>query len=280
MCRKVILFGIAILLQPVAAWAGSDVIIGTNASSTQLVSMAQIDHTGWDQLLRKYCDEQGFVNYQAWHRSGQDRQLLQNYLAHLSTANPNQSAPPAAKMAFWINAYNAVTIHGILREYPTTSIRNHTAKVFGYNIWDDLLLPVGSQNFSLNQMEHEVLRKMGDPRVHFAIVCASIGCPPLLNAAYSPQTLDAQLTANAQRFFADREKFRYDAAQRKIELSPIIKWFAEDFGANQTAQLQAIAPFLPDQTSKTLAASGQASVGYLDYDWNLNDQATRVARQR
>jgi len=280
MCRRTIFFGIAILLQPVAAWAGSDVIIGRNAPSAQLVSMAEIDHSGWDQLLRKYCDEQGFVNYQAWHRSGQDRQLLQNYLTHLSTADPNRPAAPAAKMAFWINAYNAVTIHGILREYPTTSIRNHTAKVFGYNIWDDLLLPVGNQKFSLNQMEHEVLRKMGDPRVHFAIVCASIGCPPLLNAAYSPQTLDAQLTANAKRFFANREKFRANAAQRRIELSPIIKWFAEDFGANQAAQLRTIAPFLPDESAKTLATSGQASVGYLDYDWNLNDQATRVARQR
>ena len=116
---------------------------------------------------------------------------------------------------------------------------------------------------------------MGDPRVHFAIVCASIGCPPLLNGAYLPQQLDNQLTANARRFFSDPKKFRHDASRRSIELSPIIKWFAEDFGADRAAQLRTIAPFLPDQSAQALAASGWASVSYLDYDWGLNDQTTQ-----
>jgi hypothetical protein len=129
-------------------------------------------------------------------------------------------------------------------------------------------------------MEHDVLRKMGEPRIHFAIVCASIGCPPLLNEAYTKETLDSQLTENAKRFFADRQNFRYDTAQRQIELSSILKWFGEDFGDTQAAQLRAIAAYLPDPTAQSLANSGQASVSYLSYDWNLNDQATRVARGR
>ncbi len=256
-------------------WAGSDVVIGSSVPADRRVSFDQIDHAEWDALLRKYCDAKGMVDYVAWHRTGPDRQRLETYLARLSAADPKRTAAGAAKMAFWINAYNAVTIHGILREYPTTSIRNHTAKIFGYNIWDDLLLPVGDRTYSLNQMEHDVLRKMGDPRIHFAIVCASIGCPPLLNGAYLPQELDKQLTTNAKRFFADREKFRYDAAKKTMQLSPILKWFAEDFGADRAAQLRTIGPFLPDQSARALAASGEASVSYLDYDWSLNDQATR-----
>lgn len=277
MQRTFFSFGLAlaISLQSGIAWAGSDVVIGRAAPAGQRVSIDQIDHSDWDALLQKYCDAKGMVDYAVWLRTGADRQRLEKYLAQLSTADPKRSAEGAAKMAFWINAYNAVTIHGILREYPTTSIRNHTAKVFGYNIWDDLVLPVGDGAYSLNQMEHEVLRNMGDPRIHFAIVCASIGCPPLLNSAYLPQQLDKQLTANAQRFFADQTKFRYDSSSRTMQLSPILKWFSDDFGPNQAAQLRTLVPFLPDQSAQTLATSGQASVSYLDYDWGLNDQATQ-----
>ena len=129
--------------------------------------------------------------------------MLAEYLRHLSQASRSQQASPQARMAYWINAYNALTIHGILREYPTSSIRNHTAKVFGYNIWDDLLLPVGDSHFSLNQIEHEVLRKMAEPRIHFAIVCASNGCPPLSNRAYWASQLEQQLAEGCRRFFAD-----------------------------------------------------------------------------
>lgn len=256
-------------------WAGSEVVLGQQAPADQQVSIDKVDHAVWDALLHKYCDANGMVNYSAWQKSQQDQQALDQYLAHLSHADPNLPATHDAKLAFWINAYNAVTIRGILREYPTTSIRNHTAKLFGYNIWDDLLLPVDNRTYSLRQIEDDVLRKMGDPRIHFAIVCASIGCPPLLDEAYTAKTLDAQLTANAKRFFADPKKFRYNAAQRRIEVSPILKWFAEDFGVDQAAQLRTIVPFLPDQAARALALSGQANLSYLDYDWKLNDQARK-----
>jgi len=256
-------------------WAGGAATVGISVPAAQQVSLDQIDHAAWDLLLGKYCDSRGYVNYQAWHQSKQDRQSLDHYLSHLSRGNPLRPAASTAKLAFWINAYNGVTIQGILREYPTTSIRNHTAKLFGYNIWDDLLLHVGNRTYSLNQMEHEVLRKMNEPRIHFAIVCASIGCPPLLNEAYSAENLESQLTSNTKRFFADREKFRYDVAKQRVEVSPILKWFAEDFGANRAAQLRTIAPYLPDQAAQTLASSGQATVSYLSYDWKLNDQSQK-----
>ncbi len=255
--------------------AGQKVTVGSAWPANQRISPDEVDHAAWDRLLDKYVDEEGYVDYRAWHKSRADRQALTGYLAGLSRAHPRRKASREAKLAFWINAYNAVTIEGILREYPTDSIRNHTARFVGYNIWKDLLLIVGSEQFSLEQMEHEILRKMGEPRIHFAIVCASIGCPRLLNEAYTAKKLDEQLTSNARHFFADPGKFQADGGNRRIRVSPILDWFAQDFGASQAEQLKAIAAYLPDERARQLANSGQARVQFLDYDWSLNDQARR-----
>lgn len=151
--------------------------LGRTWKNQDQISIENINHDDYDALLKKYVNQEGRVNYQAWKASRKDRQQLLNYLAHLSQANPTLRASKEARLAYWINAYNAVTIEGIMQVYPTTSIRNHTAKIFGYNIWKDLYLVVGKDRYSLEQIEHEVLRKMNEPRIHFAIVCASIGCP-------------------------------------------------------------------------------------------------------
>lgn len=254
--------------------AGPTVTVGANVAAAQRVAVEKMDHSAWDALLQKYVDERGFVDYSAWKASASDQQALDGYLRHLSSASLGGKTSREARLAFWINAYNAVTVKGILREYPTTSIRNHTAKLFGYNIWKDLVLPVDGRNYSLEQIEHEVLRKMSEPRIHFAIVCASIGCPRLLNRAYTASELDEQLSANAKAFFADKSKFTYDARRRTIQVSPILEWFATDFGATAADQMRTIAPYLPDDAAKKLAQSGAASVSYLDYDWNLNDRKT------
>lgn len=260
--------------------AGNKVTLGKQFPSGKRVSFDGVSHTAWDKLLHRYVDQRGMVDYTGWKASSADRQGLQTYLQSLSQADPVKPASREAKLAFWINAYNAVTVEGILQEYPTTSIRNHTAKVIGYNIWDDLLLVVGDGSYSLNQMEHEILRKMGEPRIHFAIVCASVGCPPLRNEAYSADRIDEQLTDNAKDFFADPAKFHADPSAREISVSPILKWFADDFGADQAAQMHTIAAYLPDKASQQLARSGQASVRYLDYDWGLNDQAKHPSTAR
>ena len=174
-------------------------------------------------------------------------------------------------MAYWINAYNAVTVEGILREYPTSSIKNHTGLV-GYNIWDDLLLRVGDESRSLNAIEHEILRKLGEPRIHFAIVCASIGCPRLLNEAFLAERLDEQLSENARHFFAQSRNFRIDDAANTVYLSSILSWFGGDFGSSQAEQLAWVAPYFADDAAREAAAAEGVTVKYLDYDWNLNEQ--------
>lgn len=281
--RFMSLAALAVLLAALASslsLAGNQVTLGKQFPAGKRVSFDRVDHAAWDKLLHQYVDQQGMVDYRGWKASSADRQTLQQYLASLSQADPAKPASRQAKLAFWINAYNAVTIEGILREYPTTSIRNHTAKVVGYNIWDDLQLVVGDGSYSLNQMEHEILRKMGEPRIHFAIVCASVGCPPLRDEAYISERIDEQLIDNAKRFFANPGKFHAEPATREISVSPILKWFADDFGADQAAQMRTIAAYLPDKASQQLARSGQASVRYLDYDWGLNDQAKHPSTAR
>ncbi|MBI3838733.1 MAG: DUF547 domain-containing protein [Planctomycetia bacterium] len=263
------------------SFAGTKVTVGRAVPANEQVSMDQVSHAPWNSLLGRYVDDAGFVNYTAWKASVSDAKLLDQYLDALSLASTTARSTREAQLAFWINAYNAVTVKGILREYPTTSIRNHTAKLVGYNIWEDLLLVVGGKTFSLSQIEHKVLRPMGDPRIHFAIVCASRGCPRLLNEAYASATLEDQLSRNAQDFFAKTANFQYDSRGRTIKVSAIMEWFAKDFGEDTTQQLKRIERFLPDQAAKNLVASGTARVSYLDYDWSLNDQATqRTARGR
>ncbi|MBC8356747.1 MAG: DUF547 domain-containing protein [Planctomycetes bacterium] len=262
------------------ATAGAKVTVGRNVAASERISIDQIDHSHWNVLLKKYVDQAGNVNYTAWKHSRQDEQQLDAYLAQLSHADSRKRASREAILAFWINAYNAVTIKGILREYPTTSIRNHTARVFGYNIWKDLLLVVGGEAYYLEQIEHEILRKMNEPRIHFAIVCASTSCPKLRNEAYLGQTLDEQLADNARDFFAKSGNFRYDPSSRRFHVSSILSWFAEDFGKDQAAQLRAIAPHLPTPATQQAARTNAVRISYLDYDWGLNDQATvRSARR-
>ncbi len=248
----------------------ADVLVGANVAAARQIPLDQIDHSVWDGLLKKYVDSKGMVDYKAWKVNSGDSQALDQYLNLLSHSNGKGSKEQ--QLAFWINAYNAVTVKGIMREYPTSSIRNHTAKIVGYNIWKNLKLVVGGKQVSLDEMEHQVLRKMSEPRIHLAIVCASIGCPRLLNEAYVAERLDEQLTVNSKSFFADASKFRYDPNRKTFYISPIIQWFGDDFGDSESAQLKTIAPYISDSTASQAAASGRGTMSFVDYDWGLNDQ--------
>lgn len=265
---KSIFFAAILMLAASPALAGSDVFVGDPSPSAP-VSMDQVDHSPWDELVGRYVNDRGQVDYRGWKASAKDRASLQDYLKRLSGASTRLPAQRSAILAFWINAYNAVTVEGILREYPTSSIRNHTAKLFGYNIWDDLKLYVGGKAYSLNQIEHDVLRKMGEPRIHFAIVCASKGCPRLLDQAYTAAQVDAQLTLNAKHFFAQSANFSVSGST--VQMSSILDWFGEDFGKDKAAVLARIAPWLPAEVASKLVGK-PVQIKYASYDWSINEQ--------
>lgn len=252
--------------------AEAKVRVGKACPPVKRVSIKKIDHSIWDRLLRKYVDNEGMVNYKAWKASKADRQALDRYLQKVGCVSRKKEASSKAKLAFWINIYNALTIKGILREYPTSSIRNHTARFFGYNIWKDLLLWVGGNYYSLDHVEHKILRKMGEPRIHFAIVCASIGCPRLLPQAYTAAKLEKQLKKNTHHFFKQHRHFRYNKKEKRFYLSSILKWFKGDFGKNKAERLKTIAPYLPSKETRQLARQNKVSISYLSYNWKLNKQ--------
>ena len=237
--------------------------------ANELVPIDQVDHVDFDQLLRKHVDANGRVNYRAWHQSSADRAALKSYLDKLSCANSDLPSNRAAILSYWINAYNAVTIEGILRVYPTTTIRNHTSETGGYNLWKNLMFNAGQKQVSLEDIEHKILRKMGEPRVHFAIVCASIGCPRLLNEAYVPDRLADQLVLNTRDFFSRQQNLQVNG--NVLRLSQIISWFGTDFAPTQQQQVQVLGKYFP-QSAQQLVANGNYGVDFLEYDWNLNTQ--------
>lgn len=258
------------------ARAGSEVVVGRPCAAAERASIDQVDHAPFDALLRRYVDDGGLVDYGRWKATPADVAALESYLARLGCVDLKAPARREARLAFWINAYNALTLDGILREYPTSSIRNHTARFGGYNIWKDLKVVVDGRPHSLDDVEHAVLRKMDEPRIHLALVCASRGCPPLSNRAYTAAALDAQLTANGRRFLADPRNFRADARSRTVHLSKLFEWYGADFGAGPAEQLGALGPMLPPG-SEWVGRGTAARVKYLDYDWSLNER--RPARR-
>ncbi len=268
--KRMIALGILAIVAFVIFSMGSraEIYVGTHTKAS--VFFEDVDQSGWNRLLQKYVNVDGQVAYQKWHSNREDRRALEKYLTNLSNARPGPSTSTPARLAFWINAYNALTIHGILREYPTSSIRNHTSKLGGYNIWKHLQLYVDGTPHSLNHIEHEILRNLDEPRIHFAIVCASVGCPRLLNEAYLPEQLNEQLEKNARDFFARGRNFQFESG--KIHLSSILDWFGTDFGPDMASQLNSIAKWLPNEAAQQAAESGNVSVHYLDYDWNLNER--------
>ena len=174
------------------------------------------------------------------------------------TAKPNNSNwSKDEKLAFWINAYNAYTIKLINDNWPLKSIKDIE------NPWTGNLYPVGGEFVSLNDIEHKVLRKMQEPRVHFAIVCASYSCPKLLNEAYTADKIESQLSAQTKSFVNDTKRNKITAS--KAELSEIFNWFKSDFTANGTL-IEFINKYSTVQINK------DAKISHLTYDWSLNNK--------
>ncbi len=223
----------------------------------------------WRRVLEDY-QNQGGLDYNALLESRDD---LDAYLDTLSLARPGEWAVED-QMAFWCNAYNAVVVHQVLELYPDiTSVKG----VPGF--FDNLKFPVAGQQMTLDQIE-TAARDLGDPRVHFAVVCASTSCPDLQPTPFESSDLDQQLETATLAFLADSEKgMRFESTESTLHLSSIFKWYAGDFTGGSTA----VAYFARGKVLDWVLAqldSEQASeirsrdpkIRYLDYDWSLNDR--------
>ena len=263
----------------------------TTTLMTMTASAQSFDHShaAFSALLKKHVvlvegGKTSKVNYVAL---GKDRDALKGYLdsiSKVSEAEFNGWTKPQ-RMAFLINAYNGFTLELILQNYPTKSIKD-IGGTFD-DRWKRKFFKLFGQDSYLNKVEHEMLRKPGafdEPRVHFAVNCASIGCPALREEAFTADKIDKQLEEQTSRFLSDRSRNRYDTKSGKLEVSMIFKWFKEDWESGykgfdgktpaiktredyfaRYAKLLADAP--ADQQK---VADGKATVSFMDYDWSIN----------
>lgn len=260
---------VALLALTAAAPAADPVKVGGPCADKDRPSLAAVDHQPFSALLARYVDDRGLVAYAKWKADAKDRQALEDYLVRAGCVDLKKDAPRAARVAYWINVYNALTLHGVLREYPTPSIRRHAGEDGGYNIWQDLLLCVDGDWYSLDDIEHKVLRKMGDPRVHFGLVCGSKGCPPLTQQAYGADKVDQQLRDNARLFLGRMGGLKEDGDT--VYLSELFDWYGKDFGDSPDDQLKALRGLLDD--GKGPAGGRKPKIKFKEYDWTLNDQS-------
>ena len=214
------------------------------------------------------------VDYAGLAGSADWRRLI----TQLGHTRPAALADRHARLAYWINLYNILTIDLVLQHYPVNDIRDigHLLRP----VWKRPAGVVAGRSYSLDEIEHRILRPLGEPRIHVAIVCASVSCPALRREPFTAAQLDAQLDAALRGWLADSAKgLRIDRTAKTLWLSRIFRWFEEDFEA-QGGVIAFIAPHLGDRDRAWLERHGAgASIEQLDYDWSLNDLARAPARR-
>lgn len=222
-----------------------------------------IKHNIWDSLLQKHVSEEGLVDYKGFL---QDSARLKRYLDLLSRNHPNDTNwSRDQRLAYWINAYNAFTVKLIIDHYPTASIKDIKNGIpFVNTVWDIKFIEIEGRTYDLNNIEHGIIRpKFEEPRIHFAVNCASISCSKLQNFAYTADELDQQLTQSTEEFLADTGKNKI--SKDKVVLSKLFSWYGGDFKTDGRSLIEFINQFTPTQVSS------DAEIEYMDYNWNLND---------
>jgi hypothetical protein len=235
---------------------------------------SDVDHSAFTDLLQAYVDDAGMVDYAGLKAAHDD--ALAPYLQMLAETDPS-SLDEAERLAFWINAYNALTLKLIIDHYPVETIRSITP-AGGPTVprlndpWHVKVGEVGGQTRTLDEIEHDIIRaRFDEPRIHFALVCAAVSCPRLRREAFVGARLDAQLDDQARTFLHAASKNQIPATDETIRLSRIFSWFEGDFGEGTDAVQRYLAPYF-DGAVQAKLSSAAYEVDYLDYDWTLNDQ--------
>ena len=230
-------------------------------------------HRAFEAVLRRFVDSTGAVDYAGL--AAQADSMLTPYLHQLATARPS-TLDRDARLAFWINAYNAYTLKLIVEHYPVRNIWGITpgpAEPKDNSPFALAVGPVADTVRTLDEIEHEIIRpRFDEPRIHFALVCAASSCPKLRREPYTGARLDAQLDDQARTFLHDPAKSRIPAGEDRIALSRILKWYGGDFGPTTDALQRALAPYFDGPVRHRLADADYA-VTYRPYDWALNDRA-------
>ena len=229
---------------------------------------ADFDHSLFDQTLKAYVNDQGLVDYNGIA----EYRPFKAYMESLENANTD-SMSHDEKLAFWINAYNAVTIDKVIKWKPKKSVR----ETFIPGVWTGTKFftsrehTVAGRKLSPDDIEHEILRKqLKEPRIHFAIICASSGCPPLPRFAYTGQNVQAKLEEETRKYINSERGTRIDTANNQLYLSKLFDWFAGDFEYASGSVLDFIKKYI--DKSKVAFLDQNPKIKWLEYDWALNAQ--------
>ena len=238
------------------------------AALASLAGGATFDHGAFDRLLRAHVHA-GRVDYDAFARAPE----FPRYLDALAAADVERLSRDC-QLAFWINAYNAYTIHLVNAHGERRSIRN-IGKALGVvpapGPWKLKIVRAGGRTLTLDAVEHEIIRKrFREPRIHFALVCAARSCPPLRPEAYTGPALEAQLEDQARIFIgATPSANRVDVKAATVYLSPLFNWYRSDFGPSLGKFL---ARYVSDPAARALLESGRFKTVETPYDWGLNQK--------
>ena len=240
-------------------------VLSFNAS---FVFAVDFDHAykRYDQLLKNNVKD-GLVNYKAIKS---DSTALNKYLENLAKVDEPtfNKWPEKERLTYLINLYNATTIKLIVDNYPVKSIRDINKA--GEGPWKLKVVNLFGKNISLDALEHEVIRgKYDEPRVHFALVCAAVGCPKLPSQSFIPSKLEEQLAERTRLFLSEKDKNYIDENQKTVYLSSIFDWFAQDFNKTHGSVLGFVKEYLPAEEAKKI--NSDYSLKFTEYDWNLNE---------
>lgn len=248
----------------IVAILGFILIISCSSVQSQSDGGDPISHQLFDNLLKKHVDPNGLVDYKGFQK---DRDELRKYLDLLQSTSPGDNWSDEEQMAYWINVYNAFTIDLILEHYPLKSIKDIGSSIqipFVNTPWDIKFIEIGGEIYDLNNVEHGILRKRWEePRIHFAINCASNSCPVIRSEAYTAQKLEGQLEDQASKFINDDSKNDITASEAK--LSKIFDWYGGDFKNEMPLR-----DFINQYADVKI--TNATKVSFKEYDWRLNEK--------
>lgn len=277
--RRAIFAVCALAVTAVGPMAARAATLAERFAASSPGTAGTVDHAAWDSLLQRYVkaadDGVNRVDYAAFKAQG--HAALKAYVRALESVSPARLSS-AEQMAYWANLYNAKTIDIVLDHYPVGSIRDISIGegLFGFlkksvgagGPWKAKVVTVDGQALSLDNIEHDILRPVfKDARVHYAVNCASYGCPNLMREAFTGAKLDEQLDAGARAFVNHPRGI--DVRDGKVHASSIYDWFKIDFGGSDAGVLAHVRKFASPQTAAKL--QGKAAIDGFAYDWRLND---------
>ena len=234
-------------------------------------------HAPWSALLSAHV-EHGLVDYDAFAKSTE----FPKYLNSLATARL-EAMTKDERLAFWINVYNAYTIALVNKHKERESIRNinmFLGVVKGKGPWKEDIVRAAGRTLTLDEVEHKIIRvEFKEPRIHMALVCAAMSCPPLRTEAYEGARLNEQLKDQTRTFLRDRQmENRLDLGNSILHLSPIFDWYREDFGKTDAAIRRFVAPYFDGAGEKNAFSDSRLKIEFTEYDWSLNLRRPRVTQ--